>query len=525
MTRRMYLPFLLAMATALLAGCGSQSSNRSPADTTPPTVQSRTPAPGATNVDTHAPIQVVFDEAVDPATLTTSTVSLATSRGASVGRTLSLSQGGTTLTVTPTTPPKVPTDLTLGLSSDITDTAGNHLVVPATRDTWSLPAWQRPGGGMVDQASAYQNPYYPRARVATTGSGGIVAAWTRLDASQSMNIVVDRWDPSAGAWAALGANGEVTSNGGADYPALAVDGQDRPVVAWEETANAYVERWDPQSGAWLALGSGVDTAAHAAGRTSPALAIDGQDRPVLAYRHTTTSGNRTIRVARWDSASSSWAQLGSDLNQYTGSGADYPAVAIDDQDRPIVAWQEDNPNNQSKDVYVKRWNPTQQAWQGVGGGWHLGSTNADEVSAAIAVDAKGVPVVSWSSMDASGNPQTHVARFDSVTGWWRSLGSAIQRNATSAAFTDIGVDGSDRPVLVFQDYPGSGTTYSNAYARVWDAASASWKSEGPMLDYNPNDTTFDVGVATDGNGAPVVAWIEGGPGPKKLMVARWNGPN
>lgn len=516
MMRRLVLPLLLVAVVALLAGCGSQSASSATSDTTPPTVQSRTPAPGATNVDTYAPIKVVFDEAIDRSTLSTSTVSLATSGGASVSRTLSLSKHGTTLTVTPTTPPNVPTDLTLGLSSDITDTAGNHLVVPTKSDTWSLPAWQRPAGGQADQAKAFQYPYYPWARVATTSSGAIVTAWARLDASQTINIVVKRWDASSGSWTALGANGEVTSSGGADAPTLAIDAQDRPVVAWEETSNAHVKRWDPQGGSWTALGGGVDTASHANGRTSPALAVDAQDRPVIAYRHNATSGNRSIRVARWDAGTGSWVQLGSDLNLYTGTGADYPAIAIGAQDRPIVAWQETNPNTQSTDVYVKRWNPTQQAWQGMGGGWMVATSNADEVAPSLAVDSQGIPVVSWNAPDANGHPQTFVDRFDASTGWWGPLGNPISRVGTEA-YADVGVDGAGRPVVAYQDA-------LDIRASVWDAANARWKALGPLLDLNANDDAYDVGVATGGHGAPVAAWIEAGPGPDQLMVARWNGP-
>ena len=69
----------------------SQSAGQ---DTTPPTITAVTPAPGATGVPTSITVTAAFSEAMNPATITTSTVTLRnTSTGAGIGATVNYSGG------------------------------------------------------------------------------------------------------------------------------------------------------------------------------------------------------------------------------------------------------------------------------------------------------------------------------------------------------------------------------------------------------------------------------------------------
>ena len=66
------------LLTAILAGCGS-SSNSGSADTTAPTISSTVPANGATAVAINSKITANFSKAMNPATINTTTFTVATS--------------------------------------------------------------------------------------------------------------------------------------------------------------------------------------------------------------------------------------------------------------------------------------------------------------------------------------------------------------------------------------------------------------------------------------------------------------
>ncbi|MCU0225818.1 MAG: Ig-like domain-containing protein [Acidobacteria bacterium] len=110
-------------------------------DTTAPTVSSTNPADGATNVAITVKPQVVFSEAMDAATITSSTVQLLDSTGAPVAQAAgspALSADGLTATITPAASLKERATYKIrvvGGSSGAKDRAGNALASTFTQAT------------------------------------------------------------------------------------------------------------------------------------------------------------------------------------------------------------------------------------------------------------------------------------------------------------------------------------------------------------------------------------------------------
>jgi glucose/arabinose dehydrogenase len=99
------------------------------ADTTPPTIVDRTPAPGATGVAIGVSPTATFSEAMNPATLTSSTFTL-TKQGAGGAVAASVSYTGATATLDPSAnldPSSTYTALVKGGASGAKDVAGNPL--------------------------------------------------------------------------------------------------------------------------------------------------------------------------------------------------------------------------------------------------------------------------------------------------------------------------------------------------------------------------------------------------------------
>jgi hypothetical protein len=103
--------------------------------TTPPTIAARSAAPGATGVNLMAPVTVQFSEAMNPSTISTSTVFLrASGSGTNVPATVSYS--GFTATLTPSAALAANTTYQVTVAGSVTDINGNALAGGAS--TWSF---------------------------------------------------------------------------------------------------------------------------------------------------------------------------------------------------------------------------------------------------------------------------------------------------------------------------------------------------------------------------------------------------
>ncbi|NNF55066.1 MAG: DNRLRE domain-containing protein [Acidimicrobiales bacterium] len=103
-------------------------------DTEPPSVTSLNPADGASDVSPSAPVQVVFSEAMDPATITNTSLSLSTG-GQPVTGAVSYAASSRTATFTPSSPLVLGQTYDANLAVTVTDTSGNPLANPVS---WSF---------------------------------------------------------------------------------------------------------------------------------------------------------------------------------------------------------------------------------------------------------------------------------------------------------------------------------------------------------------------------------------------------
>ena len=264
-------------------------------DRTPPTVVSRTPAPGATNVFSRDPITVTFSEPVDPATLSGSTVQLSGASSGPLSATPSLSSGGTLLTIAPgSLPPSLPDTLQVTLTSGIKDLAGNGLVVPSGTWSWSVPEWQQAAPTKVITLAG--NLFFT---TAVAPDGSLRVLWQDYYMGLQLASLL------------------TISNG---------------------TAVSVVTPTHPGLGILL----------------GPALAVDSRGRSVAAIAWNGGSSASQVYVDRYDG--SSWTELGGSLNDNTANAATSPVVVIDSTDAPIVAWLE--VVGSVRHLFVKRWNGT-----------------------------------------------------------------------------------------------------------------------------------------------------------------------
>jgi len=117
---------------AFTATTGTYTATYQSADTTPPTVVSHVPVSGASGVAVSARPSVTFSEAVDPGSVTGSSVVL---KAGSAVVPASVATSGSTVTVTPSADLAVGTVYTVTVSTGVTDLVGNAL---AAEQSWSF---------------------------------------------------------------------------------------------------------------------------------------------------------------------------------------------------------------------------------------------------------------------------------------------------------------------------------------------------------------------------------------------------
>ncbi|RJQ52684.1 MAG: hypothetical protein C4521_09665, partial [Actinobacteria bacterium] len=212
-------------------------------DTRPPSVTSRAPAPGASGVATDTSVEIGFDEALDPASVTTESITLAReSDGANVAATLTRPASNSVL-LTPDAALSWATTYTVTVNTGVADQAGNGLEV---KQAWSFTTsgsgLNPPSGTMeIAAGAAYATTAGVSIDSTVTGasdmrmrnSGDSWSVWQAYSASKTWTLVSGdgaktvevEYRNEAGSLVlsdtivldSAAPSGSVVINGGADY--------------------------------------------------------------------------------------------------------------------------------------------------------------------------------------------------------------------------------------------------------------------------------------------------------------------
>ncbi|MBN2494475.1 MAG: hypothetical protein JXR96_07800 [Deltaproteobacteria bacterium] len=406
---------------------------------------------------------------------------------------------------------------------------------------WEELAGSASGGGLSDTEGA---SLYPALGI--DGQGRPVAAWQEQSSwALPPEIFLRRFDGAG--WEALSGSasgGGLSRNPGpSEYPALAIDGDDRPVVAWHDESpgvytsgysyyhEIFLRRFDGSD--WEEVGSPGTKGALSDNpglSAAPALAFGPDGNPLIAW-HDDSGGATQIYLLRFDG--SEWEELagsasGGGLSQ-TGSWSQYPALAIDGQGKPVVAWREcDSPfNDGCPQVFLRRFDGSD--WEEL-----AGSASGDGLSRkagcspgrpALALDEDGMPFVAWDDNDYPAPPQIYLRRWNG-TGWEEIGGSAsgdgISASEGNSLDPALAIDASGRPVVAWQDDSAGNF---EIYLRRWNGSA--WEElagsgSGGGLSANEG-WSLCPRLALSADGQPVVGWMDDSAGEFALYLRRFDG--
>jgi hypothetical protein len=419
-------------------------------------------------------------------------------------------------------------------------------VFPLTIDPWIEGAGSASGGGVsnnatgpsgADMAMAIDPMGFPVAAWADGAPGALNvflkkwngAAWVELGSSASgtgisgtsvangtIDVAVDpagnpavlwgqgagvffrRWNGSG--WIELAGSGTTGMAPASNSISLALDSAGNPMVAYGSGSAAFLKRWNGT--AWIGMGgsdTGTGLSGPITGLNLVSLAIDSQDRPVVAWMAQSAGGDRDVYLRRWDG--STWVALGgSDVgdgisNNSTTAGSQGLYVDVGPGDNPGVAWA-DNPGGDD-DVYYRQWDGS--AWIELAGSATAGGVSNNTTmmtgsgNLALRFDPAGFPVIAWIDTDPIGvDRDAYLKRWDG-SAWIELGGSAtaggLSNNATMTGTIgiDVGVDTAGNPVVAWYDSDGD----TEVFAKAWLGES------GPLEQRRTgDDSVITVGEAT-----------------------------
>jgi hypothetical protein len=125
---------------ALAAQFNSTFTTAAAPDNIAPTIVSRTPANGVTSIAVDTVVRVTFSEPMDPATITTSTITLTpTSGGSPVAAVVTYDGATNTAKLDPTANLLNNTSYTITVTTGVKDVAGNALAAQSTSTFTTIP--------------------------------------------------------------------------------------------------------------------------------------------------------------------------------------------------------------------------------------------------------------------------------------------------------------------------------------------------------------------------------------------------
>ncbi|KZR87532.1 Ig-like domain-containing protein [Synechococcus sp. MIT S9508] len=309
-------------------------------------------------------------------------------------------------------------------------------------------------------------------------------------------------------------DGEASGDYSGKSVSLSSDGSVVAIGAYTNDGNGKVVsghtriyQWDSASSSWNQLGSDIDgEAVSDRSGHSVSLSSDGSIVAIGAHRNGANgedSGH--TRIYQWNSASSSWNQLGSDID---GEAAlDYSGYSVSlSSDGSIVAigaHRNDGNGNNSGHTRIYKWNGS--SWNKLGSDIDGEAAN-DSSGYSVSLSSDGSTVaIGATSNDGNGNSSGHtrIYQWDSASSSWNQLGSDIDGEAkdnSSGVSVSLSSDGS---IVAIGAPSNNGSSAKSGHVRIyqWNSASSSWNQLGSDID---GEAAYDgsghsVSLSSDGS--------------------------
>jgi hypothetical protein len=333
--------------------------------------------------------------------------------------------------------------------------------------------------------------------------GGLFNDGTDTDAG---HVRVFNWSGSA--WTQVGADidGEAAGDRFGTSVALSSDGTRLAVGGSYNDgtgSNAgHVRVFDWSGSAWTQIG--VDLDGEAAGDyfgTSVALSSDGTRLAVGAILNDGTGTDAGhVRVFEYHQGSSTWIQLGLDIDGEAGDDRSGRSIALssDGTRLAVGGWLNDGTGTDAGHVRVFDWSGS--AWTQVGADID-GEAAGDQFGWSVTLSSDGTRLAVGARLnDGTDTDAGHVRVFDWSGSAWTQVGGDIDGEAADDQFGNSVALSSDGTRLAVGGWLNDGTGTDAGHVRVFDLVGSTWTQIGVDLDGTAAGDYFGSSVALSSDG-------------------------
>ncbi|MFT7100240.1 MAG: sugar lactone lactonase YvrE [Bacteroidia bacterium] len=299
-------------------------------------------------------------------------------------------------------------------------------------------------------------------------------------------------------YAGSGSAGSVNGTGTAatfDNPkGLAIDANDNIYVA--DFDNHIIRKITPP----LQLGSDIDGEA-ASDEFGSAVAVS-EDGSILAVgaAYNDGGGSSAGHVRVYQYASSSWSQLGGDIDGEAAGDRSGTSISLSDDGSIIAIGSRLNDGGGFNFGHVRVYQYASSSWSQLGSDIDGEAAN-DFSGQCVSLSGDGTIVaISATDNDGGGPNAGHVRVYQYASGSWSQLGNDIDGEAAndkSGSSISLSDDGT---ILAVGAFFNDGNGSSSGHVRVYQYASSSWSQLGSDIDGEAsNDLSgYSVSLSDDG---------------------------
>jgi hypothetical protein len=364
--------------------------------------------------------------------------------------------------------------------------------------------------GQEFQVNSYTPGRQRNAAVALDGAGGFVVAWSSAGQDGSNYGVFARRFNAAGVGQATEFQVNLRTADYQSYPAVARRANGDFVVVWASAGGqdgssygVFGRRFDsagvPQAGEFQA------NTYTPLNQGPPAVAIDADGDFVVAWKSNEQDGSLAGIFARRFSSAGVAQAVEFQVNTYTASGQYFPAVAVADDGRFVIAWQDAGHHDGDLDgIFARRFN---SAGSALAAEFQVNvfTVERQTLPSVVMHGSTGDFAVIWDSYGEDGSGNGVFARRWSSAG--AAVGPELQINAYATAqqrFSGAAMEGDGGFVVTWTSYGQDGSGYGIFARHVSPAGCIDSAELQVNTRVSGNQDHSAVGV--DPSGGFVVAW-------------------
>ena len=251
-----------------------------------------------------------------------------------------------------------------------------------------------------------------------------------------------------------------------------------------------------------------------------ALSTDQDGAPVLAWVEHGPAGNGgadQLRAAHWSGAA--WIPMGGALNENPAHNVSQLTAASGPDGRPWLGWSEDAGTAHVDSYLMSRWDG--QRWSDPGRYAVRRNLSDAGRSRAFAVTASNTPFLAWTNIYYPGARAGVVQPFTWLGGRWDERALPLNVSVRSAAFFPAAARSPGQDGTLYAAWLEGDVAHSSVYVKQLERGGA-WTPLGGALNSRPRTYTFAPQLAAGRTGV-VAAWLEDQGGIDTLFVRRWTG--